>query len=526
MTAASLTALTLCTSVAAFINPNFTPVHLVAQSETIALVEFQTVGDDGQVAATVVEVLKGEMPSASLKIDLLAGAFEAKGRVIMTLASGPHKRALMFVGAFERSDEEEMDDEEGPKALLHVGKEWVTLSWWEETETWDMDDIDAVLLGTWAGADVMLRRAVRYLLTDEQADVPIISNASWAEKVAAGSVTGKVCGVHPVDLAGDGKIVLHIAAAEGDRLLQYDPAAKELVDITSRHKLTAHSRVAAWADFNRDGRVDLASYRGRADLTGDNASQVWLYLQQPDGTFPDPPALLTPMTVKTGCQTLAAVDCGPKGVGLVIGREGGALLATVSADGKRGGGQLYHGTLPPEMNALIRKTGQCLVADFDNDSIVDVLALAADGSLLYRGKAPGQFAAPVVAAPGHGSGRAAAFVGDYDMDGLIDVLTVGETGNRIFHNLGDGKFEEMLAMSGEIEYIAKRGGIGGMTGDVNNDGRQDVLILYSAMSPQLFFNRGFHSFGHARGLDIDNNKLLDAAGDGQQAGCLADVDGD
>ena len=46
----------------------------------------------------------------------------------------------------------------GQDALLHVGKDWVTLSYYEDSRTWDMDDVDPKLLGTWAGSDVMLRR--------------------------------------------------------------------------------------------------------------------------------------------------------------------------------------------------------------------------------------------------------------------------------------------------------------------------------------------------------------------------------
>jgi len=517
--AATLVALTLCSPVAAFINPNFTPVHLVAQSETIALVEFKQVGADGQAAVTVVEVLKGEMPAKDLTVDFLAGAFEAKGRMVMGSAAEPHKRALMFVGAFERSEEEEMemDPEEGPRALLHVGKEWVTLSWYEETGTWDMDDIDVVLLGTWAGSDVMLRRAVRYLLTDEQADVPIVSAASWAEKIPAGAVTGKVFGAHPVDLLGDGKIVLHVAAAKGDRLLRWDPAAKKLVDLTSKIKLAARSQAAAWGDFNRDGRIDLASFDGK---------QVCVHLQQADQTFASPRPVVTSDRIKGGCRSLSVLDRGAKGVGIVMGGGDQPMLAVIGPKLDATVAPLAAGPPPAKVAELGLSAGRCFVADFDNDALPDVMAIGAAGSLLYRGDGKGGFVAPVVAPLGQGAGRAAAFLGDYDMDGMIGIAAVAEDGNRLFHNLGGAKFEEMLAMSGEIEYIAKRGGIGGMTGDVNNDGRQDVLILYSAMAPHVFFNRGFHSFGHARMLDIDMNRLLAAAADGQQAGCLADVNGD
>jgi len=516
--AAALAAMTICTPVAAFINPNFTPVHLVRQSEAIVLVEFQKVGADGQAKAVVVEVLKGKMDAKDLAFDFQAGAFEAKGDQITAQVAGPHKRALMFIGAFQRSEDEEGMDEadEGAKALLHVGKDWVTLSWWDETSTWDMDDIDAVLLGTWAGSDVMLRRAVKYLLTDEQADVPIASNASWAGKIPAGTVAGKVFDVRPVDLLDDGKIVLHVASAKADRLLRWDAAAGKPVEITAKHKLAARSHAAAWGDMNRDGRIDLVSFDGK---------QIMLHARRADATFAAT-SMVDAATVKGGCRSLSVVDCGERGVGVVIGGREQPLLAVIGPKGKVSVAPLHAGAAPAEAAKMDLNAGRCLIADLDNDLTPDVLAVGARGSLLYRGKPKGEFAAPSAVAVGQGAGRAAAFVGDYDMDGLPGVLTVAEDGNRIYHNLGEGKFEEMLAMSGEIEYIAKRGGIGGMTGDVNNDGRQDVLIVYSSMSPQVFFNRGFHSFGHARALDLDMAHLLDSAQEGQQAGCLADVNGD
>ena len=64
-----------------------------------------------------------------------------------------------------------------------------------------------------------------------------------------------------------------------------------------------------------------------------------------------------------------------------------------------------------------------------------------------------------------------------------------------------------------------------MTCEVNNDGRQDLFIAYSELGAHLFFNRGFRSFGHAHMLDLTENGLLPEAEEGQQAGCVADLNG-
>ena len=60
----------------------------------------------------------------------------------------------------------------------------------------------------------------------------------------------------------------------------------------------------------------------------------------------------------------------------------------------------------------------------------------------------------------------------------------------------------------------------------NNDGRQDVLLLYSSGAPRAFFNRGFRSFGVSYSLDMGAGELLSGIENGQVAGCMADFNGD
>ena len=88
----------------------------------------------------------------------------------------------------------------------------------------------------------------------------------------------------------------------------------------------------------------------------------------------------------------------------------------------------------------------------------------------------------------------------------------------------------MLNVSGEISYHAQGGGCSVGTGDFNNDGRQDIFMAFHArMAPELYFNRGFRSFGEAYDVNLShgaNNDRLPQAGDGQQTGCLGDFNGD
>lgn len=493
----------------AFINPNFTPVHLVEQSDLVLVLKFEGEAKDGKVKATVQKALKGEAPKKPLTFDFFAGAFEAQGKAVVRMIADGNTEALFFVGFFEDEagggDMELGGDEEEGRGMLHIGGKWIALSSVEE-RLWDMEKIDSRMLGTWAGSTDMLLRAVHYVLTTDDADVPIKSNVEWGRHVKLGTVKGKIAALTPVDLAGDGKLTLFVASDAGDKLFRCEGG--KLVDVTAKHGLTSKSKVACWADFNDDGKADFMSSGG---------SSLKRYLQNADGTFGKPDHAKFEARDISDLAVLRAPGGEPR---LVVGTSAGvrffpekvSMRAPTKGDGtvevKSGPG------------------GRYFVADFDGDALPDILRILSNGAFLYKGTAPGVFAAPVKTQIGLGKGQSTAQLGDYDADGLLDIFVSAEDRNRIWHNLGKGKFVEMLEMSGEIAYISKSGGIDGMTGDINNDGRQDILIAYDGMTAQIFFNRGFRSFGHAHMIDLAELKLLPEAGNGQQAGCLADLNGD
>jgi hypothetical protein len=230
---------------------------------------------------------------------------------------------------------------------------------------------------------------------------------------------------------------------------------------------------------------------------------------------------------KEPCTGLAAVDVGQKGqAGLVWGSAGGAVLLVPEA-GKPGAFALKPLTAAPDAIKDRTGAGAPLVADFDGDGMPDIIQPFAKGSAFYKGKSRGEFAEGTACALALGTGRTAAFLGDFDMDGRLDILTVAEDQPRLWQNLGGGRFMDFMHLSGEIAYIAKPGAIGGNVCDINNDGWPDVFLAYAGEGPQVFFNRGYRSFGHAhRPTDLTENGDFPEAVKGQQAGVLADLDGD
>ena len=519
----------LCTTATGFINPSFTPIDLVKQSDSILLLEFTKVNDEGLATATVTKVLKGAFEKKELTVDLMATAFPAQGREVMGLIQAGQKQGLLFTGMFDTGEAEGGGDPgvggDEPGAFLHLAGRWTAQNQWfvlssVEGADWGMDKTEAHMLGTFNGSTDQFLRCVNYIQADPDADVPIRSDVEWDTEIQVGKVDVKVGAARPVNILGAAargkgtQCDLYLASGGGDRVWRFD--GKVFQDVTAKHKLGAKSLAFAWADFDGDGKVDLASWDGKA---------LGLHRQAADGTF-QATACSVGDALAGGCLSLEALDTGVKGKpGLLAGTKASPVLLVPQAGGGWKAQALVAGdfAIGKDLGAVSR----CFVADFDGDAVADVLQVFEAGSLFYKGKAPGEFAAPAMTAPAVGRGRHDACLGDFDADGLPDIFTTAEDGNRLWQNDGGGKFSDMLAVSGEIAYISKSGGNGAASGDFNNDGRQDLLVTYTAgMSPQLFFNRGFRSTGHARMVDLAEQKRLPQAADGQQAGTLGDFTGD
>jgi hypothetical protein len=110
------------------------------------------------------------------------------------------------------------------------------------------------------------------------------------------------------------------------------------------------------------------------------------------------------------------------------------------------------------------------------------------------------------------NGAGCAFL-DYDGDGLLDVYLIHSGGpkgkaNQLFHQEKDGTFRDVSAGSG-LDVAGY--GMGVAIGDVNNDGRPDVLLTeYGAT--RLFINQGGGKFIEVtREAGLDNPLWATAA---------------
>ncbi len=128
---------------------------------------------------------------------------------------------------------------------------------------------------------------------------------------------------------------------------------------------------------------------------------------------------------------------------------------------------------------------------------------------------------------------------DFDNDGLVDIFMVGGSGRTRFHgkhqwwqpaqghqlyrNRGGLQFDNVTKKSGFSATGNKDWGMGCVTGDLDNDGDADLLILNKGRD-RLYENRGdgqFIDITQSSGLHRDNSEFLWSS-----SATFADFDGD
>lgn len=274
------------------------------------------------------------------------------------------------------------------------------------------------------------------------------------------------------DFDNDGWLDLFVANLDaGNRLYRNENGAR-FRDVTKSAKVgggsTTSSYSAAWADYDRDGFLDLYVANG----TQQQVARNFLYRNLGDGTF----------------------------------REV-AVSAGVDADSTSSLG--------------------CAWADYDNDGWPDLyVANFGQPNRLYRNNGDGTFRerAQQAGVDDSGNGAGAAWA-DYDNDGWLDLYLFntnsGASADRLWRNRRDGTFGDVTATVG----LAEQGdGESVVWADVDNDGFQDLYVVNrSDFSPQK--NRLFRSIGGTVFADVTQLAGVAGSGAGQPA-AVADYDGD
>jgi enediyne biosynthesis protein E4 len=207
----------------------------------------------------------------------------------------------------------------------------------------------------------------------------------------------------------------------------------------------------AWFDFNRDGWPDL--------YVANDSGPNYLYENRKDGTFKE---VGFPMGVAVSED----------------GGEQGSMGVAVGDYDNVGRFHLFVTNFAEEYNALYHDDG-------DHFSDVSFRSKTAASSLPYVG-------------------WGTAFL-DYDNDGLLDLVAVNghvypqldktrsgaaagyKQRKLLYHNRGDGTFDEVGGQYGPV-FSEERASRGLAMGDLDNDGRLDLLVNDLDGRPQLLRN--------------------------------------
>ncbi|TMQ50554.1 MAG: VCBS repeat-containing protein, partial [Candidatus Eisenbacteria bacterium] len=268
------------------------------------------------------------------------------------------------------------------------------------------------------------------------------------------------------------------------------------------YALSQPASIVALGDLDGDG--DLDAVVGTSGGRG-----VEVFLNRGDGTFNPAPSM----------------DMPPQ-AGLVIANLDGDNHADLAVAGVDGSVTVFHGrgdgTFESAFSVSPGIAGIAAIAitsaDLDGDGLDDLALLSQSDSsralphvlvtvLLNRN---GGFAAPAVYAPGGGARSITA--GDLNGDGRPDLVTGNNPGSvSVFLNRGDGSFGEAVTYEapGYVSCVA--------IGDLDGDGNADLAAADEAGSMNVLRNDGHGAFTFA------GNTLLYG-----RAECvtLADFDGD
>jgi len=251
----------------------------------------------------------------------------------------------------------------------------------------------------------------------------------------------------------------------------------------------------AWADFNKDGKIDLL-ITGYDWKTGSPVPKTQLFINNGDGSFQNG---ITGNLPQSGNSIIAACDYNnDTWIDVAIYGYDPLTESTIT--------KIYHNngnnTFSPVSTTLPQEEIYGLSwVDFDNDGKYDLAISTSENLLLYKNSGSNNFHLFKTIEV---SGTIAW--GDYDNDGWIDFIVAGENKTTIFKNYGDGIFIEVNSNFPALNLasIAR--------GDYDNDGYLDLAIS-GKLSDSTAFTSIYRNNGDGSFTKIETSVIAVFAGD-------------
>ncbi len=345
-------------------------------------------------------------------------------------------------------------------------------------------------------------------------------------------------GISVADFDNDGWQDLYVTGYGGNVLYRNLGNCK-FEDVTEKAGLRAggYSTGAAWGDFDRDGYVDLfvprylsmdlnklpkpdsvdklCDFQGismECARRGHTGESDFLFRNRGDGTFED-------VSKKAGVDDPGHY-LGMQGIWADYDNDGWPDLY-VTNDG--GPNYLYHNKHDGTFEDVGLYSGAALslegqergsmgvdFGDLDHDGRLDIFVtnFAGEGNALYWNQ--GERGFTDISWPSGIARPSASYVGwgtaffDMDNDGWLDLLVAnghvfpqmdnvkGSAPYRqpleLFRNSRNRTFENVTALAG-LDKLVPASRRGAAFGDVNNDGKVDILLLNVGAPPTLLINR-------------------------------------